>query len=264
MFKRIKIYFKYKKWFNLYSLLLNIAKKFDRNLDKKEIKKDCFKLVVYFFFVKSYITLRTIKIISKKGFGFDAAILSRTLLENLVNLLYIIKKPKNNSELFLKYEAIEKYKLMETIKQNPSWFKIKDIKKGILDNEQRIIKDYKNFRPLFLKESYWSGKPITEMINEVEFSLRPVYMELSYLTHPSVSTLRDYLEKGETSFLKEVFPNFCPTERYLFEILPTSCNMFLQVLEKFEKIFKLNQKEKLKSVKDKYENIWNEYKNMLK
>jgi len=258
LYLKYKLYFKYRDWFKAYNWLLRIAGGLEKKINKEEVKKDSFRFVVYFLFIRSYLTFEAINFNCRRGYGFDAGILSRALLENLVNLLYISKEPKGKSELFLKYEAIQKRKIMIAIENDEDWLKVKALKKGLLENKKRIEEDYNKMKYLYPDLRNWSKKSIRQMIEETERVLIPTYSILSSLAHPSPYSISDYIEG---IWDQKVIPQLYPNDKYLYEVLPTSYGLFYQVLEKFNEVFSLEQEEKLKEAKAKHDNIWDKYKN---
>lgn len=260
LYLRCKLYFKYRDWFRAYNQLLRIAGGLEKKINKEEVKKDSFEFVVYFLFIRSYLTFEAINFNSRKGYDFDAGILSRTLLENLVNLLYISKDPKKRSELFLKYEAVQKKKIMNAIESDESWLNVEVLKKAVLDTKEKIEKDFNAIKHLYPDLRNWSGKSIRQMIEDTGRVLIPTYSILCSLTHPSPYSIPDYIEG---IWDKKIIPQLYPNDKYLYEVLPTSYNLFLQILQKFNEVFSLGQEKKLEEAKVKHDKIWDKYKNKL-
>lgn len=253
LYLKYKLYFKYKDWFRAYNWLLRLAGGLEKKINKEEVKKDSFEFIVYFLFIKSYLTFKTIRLVCRKGFGFDSGILCRALLENLVNILYISKDPKERAELFLKYEAVLKKREMNDVESDKDWLEKKGMRKSILDNKQKIEREYNLVKHLYTDlRKGWSQKSIREMIAETEKILIPVFSILCSLTHPSPYSITDYIEG---IWDKEIIPQLYPNDKYLYEILPTSYNIFLQILQKFNEVFNLGQEKKLKEAKVKHDKI---------
>lgn len=252
----LKIYLKYGNWLRLNDYLIRLV----GNLLKtqKGKFKDSFEFVIYFLFIKSYSTFKAINLLCGKGYGFDSAMLTRSLLENLVDMLYISKDQKERSGKFLYWEAIEKKTWMDVIENNSEWMAVPSIKKAVLDNKTKIINDYNQMKIFFPDERKgWSQKTITNRIKESRSTLLPLYNRLCCFTHPSTSTVGDYIKDFSG---QKIFPYICPNEEFLYEIFPTSHDLFYEVLEKFNEVFKLKQENKLKQIKKKREVIWNKYK----
>src|SRR5438105_12005710 len=68
-----------------------------------------FLALTAFFFIKEWKTFQSIYLLSENKFAEDAAVLTRTLFEATVNLLYIEKNPSKHVPLYQNYSYVMRY-----------------------------------------------------------------------------------------------------------------------------------------------------------
>lgn len=249
----LSIIIEYNDWFSLNKKLENIALKYQKEHERKDKNfSSSFEFVTYFLFIKSYYTFKTINFLVKRGYGFDAAILERSLIENLVDMIYISKDPITRSDKFLRWEAVETKKLGDSINNNPDWMSIPSIKKSIEETRNKVETDYNKYEGEFPEEfKGWSQKSITKRIKESHPSLEPVYSLLSNLVHPSVSAVRSYFKDFNN---KKIISTIYPNKDYISEIVPSSHDIFFDCVGKFQEVFKI-ENSNLENIKKRKEKL---------
>jgi uncharacterized protein DUF5677 len=108
--------------------------------------KTALEFVSIFLFPKTTKTFRALTVLCSSGYGEDAIILARCILENLICLTYIQKdESQHRVELFISYSEIDRKKKAEEIKDDP--YIIEFIEKtnvnfdhGFSENDKKAIK----------------------------------------------------------------------------------------------------------------------------
>ena len=240
---------KYKNWLDTSDYILKLAEKLAKIYKKRKARyKDEFEFITLFFFVKSFFTFRAVNILAKEKLGPDAAMLMRTLLENVAYLSYISEKPKKYSKDYLLYEIKEKKILKDILEKDAEWFKRTE--KVLREKGEEVLNYYEK-----LKGKYpgyqWSGKSITELIKHIpgkdKTTYGLIYSRLSALSHSYPSIIRCYIKDIPGGIITDIQQN----EGYLYETLPTISILFFMILDKFNNVFKLKQDKKIKAAEKK-------------
>lgn len=231
-----------------------------KSLNKQGISN--FDLVNIFLFAKSTKTFRALFILCHQHYGEDAAILARSILENLINLAYIEKEAsEDRAELFVGYSILDNKKKVESIKNDPSFEKL-DIEKKFNNNLGKNLelsikihktecKRIKKAGRYDIKKHSWSCLSIKDMA--IETGLKSpyydkVYWLISQFTHPHAGGSKGYLYKDKDGLTI----NDLPSEIWAEESLVVGFDCYSRILYLFNEIFRLGLEDEIKKIEKKY------------
>lgn len=251
--------------------LLEIGKKLidfvDNELKPKITKSDSsLNDISIFLFAKSTKTFRALFILCAERYGEDAAILARSLLENLINLAYIEKEEsEHRAELFISHSVLDNKKKVDSIKNDPAFKKL-DIERkfddrfgGSLETIRKMQKEecekVKKIGKYRIKKYSWSCLSIKDMA--IETGLKSpyydkVYWLISQFSHPHVGSSKGYLYKDKTGFTI----NDLPSKIWVEESLVLGFDCYSKMVHLINKLFKLNLKSQIKLLEKEYLKIF--------
>ena len=212
-------------------------------------KRDYLKILFYLQLVKIHTTYgATIELI-KKGYGMDAMVLVRTMLNNLINCVWIMtKKQKTRAKRFINYNFVIRKKFLEIVKKYPN-----DLNyfQKIINEEKQINLGYKKVEKYFKKDiNRWPGMTIYQMAKEtkLEWDYDFVYGLASSLEHSDINSLNHYME--EFSDAQKLFKfRGGPSANYVNQSGITAIKYMGNGLELFVKSFKLKNNYKKRLLK---------------
>lgn len=211
------------------------------------VEQDLYKVLLLYFFGKSWKTFCSTHFLCKQRFAEDAGILTRSLFDLVVTLLYIGKAPAERAVLYYEYGIVLKEQLHATLSREPEdpWrqriLAAKSPEVRMKDREE-----YERVRKNYPKQYRWSGLTTKAMAGEVGLGWHYdfVYYQLSEFAHTGpngVSTYMDF-DKGNGLSFKE-----CTTED-MDRIWTTASIYFLIVLDRIDDVFKLGIGEEIKAM----------------
>ena len=224
-------------WFRFSKDLICLANSLKIVYQKKNQKLEkAFQGIVFFFFIKSYLTFKAIYILCKNGLGLDAGILLRSLLENVITLSYIVQDKEKRSQLYLKHSLVARKNLLDLIKKDSEWFE--PMKDRLEKKEKEILQGYESVKNDYPNKYRWSNKTIMQMADEANLkTLRPANFDLSDIVHSGPLAMNKYMkEKSDGNFAI----NLNPKDDYVNIDLPVSCAYLIFILDKFNDVFELN------------------------
>lgn len=224
---------KHEKSLSAFDLMINLI---EETLDTKEVNNEGLPLVAAGFLTKFHKTALSMKTLCLLGFEEDARVLLRVLLENLLTLSYITRKPGERLKQYANYHIIERMKSIKALKTHyPNVYNEMD------ENQiHNIENEYSRVKDDYHKKDKWSGKSLREMAEEIGgtapywydtvYSLECMYVHSSVITFekifidspdntvmkigPYPFTATDIFSKA-TEFAKEIlseFMNICEFE----------------------------------------------------
>lgn len=203
-------------------------------------KKDYHKILFYLQVVKLHTSFGSVIELLRKGYGVDAMIVVRSMLNNLVNCRWIMdSKQKTKAKRFLKFNFVLRKKFLDIAKKYPEH---KDYFKKVLAEEQKIVSLYKKVKKLFAKDvNRWSGVSIKQMVKDTnqEWDYDFVYNLASSLEHSDINSLNEYIE-GIDDISKLFKFKGGPSTSYIMQSGITAIKYMGEGIELFIKIFRLN------------------------
>ena len=256
------LYREHKKLFNHADNLLKLA----NDWSEKEFKpSDTFERITILFFAKSRKTYWAIRMLAGMGFGEDAGILLRSLLENLIDLYWISLKSEERGKRFLDFafftygEGLRKLEEDKLHKHRGEQVPNEIIEEllgdyGKIDEQLlKTFRKYKKWMPMGRQEmarevdkTLMNGKKIRK--DEFLFLYDKAYWLLSNMAHPNPSNLDDFIKStGDKLTLRAQ-----PSRRHIANWLILSFHIFAKILDKTNEVYNLGAEEKIKSLKGQF------------
>ena len=203
------------------------------------------KRVFLFFLTRALKTHHAIVTLCREGFGQDAAILLRSLLENLISFRYMLYDPQQVDTLasrFVAYKWVifhrhlseEERDVREKSKQEQhSFFQKKDL---VLKNVEEFKKKYgiNSGRALLT----WSGRTLKDMAGRVSKDLLKEYESTfrmcSKFTHPSIISDKEYMIIDDRQIIFSVSPSIIGVETALVKTIGYTFNILFIFNHLFE------------------------------
>lgn len=204
-------------------------------------RKDYHKTLFYLQVIKLHTSFGAVIELIKRGYGIDAMILVRSMLNNLINCMWIMdRKQKTRAKKFINYNFVLRNKSLDIAKKYPNQL---DHFKKVTDEEDEIVSSYKKVAGQFKTNlNRWSGISIHQMAKETkrEWDYDFVYALASSLEHSDIQSLNQYIESIDDTQKLLKFTGG-PSTRYINESGITSIKYMGNGLELFIKIFKLKK-----------------------
>ena len=234
-----------------------------QSLHDTKIESDFF-IDIFFLLAKSTKTFRAIHLLCDKGYGEDAIILTRSLLENLISFAYI-SQPQSDEEkehraklfrgwLIIDFRRkIKKLKDADPLKpQLEQSLKEIDLNGNIYANVNKLHQE----ECQKLKESgkqlnkwSWSCLSLKDMANEIGL-LDPYYNKVysfySQIAHPHPGGSIPYRKLSPNG--KEVLIYDAPSSELVEEALVSSFDCYFKIVELTIRIFNLNPNKKMEEI----------------
>ena len=199
---------------------------------KSELKKkynnqknltDCDN-VIFSLTTKSTKTTRAILHLSDQGYIEDGFILVRSLLENVINLKFILRNQQIYCKMFLNYGYYDWFRKIKALSENTTQPDFARQCKNLLRNANHSkYKQIEQFRKCIEGTDYsWSKKSIREMSELVDLEnpyYNKVYFYLSQYTHPHISGLKGYSSKSNGITIFDDSPSLKGVEELLITTL---------------------------------------------
>ncbi|KKR22492.1 MAG: hypothetical protein UT54_C0067G0020 [Candidatus Daviesbacteria bacterium GW2011_GWB1_39_5] len=209
-----------------------------------------------FMFGKAYKTHGAILFLCAQGYGEDAAILTRSLFDLSITLLYILKDPTNKRVLrYFHYDSIIRKKMYDYAKTVPTFAKLFEERKLHPKPGDTTIEEVEKYAKLVQeKHNYgrmgWSDKPIRQMAEEIgrEGAYQTVYYLQSNITHSAVRTMNDYVKAHDKGYTVDIGRS----ESWVEEDLIASFDFFLTIVERSNKLLKLGIAKQLNNLSKRY------------
>ncbi len=210
-------------------------------LEAKRISLDSEeKAIIAFFLGKAYKTSQAILLLAEQGYGEDAGLLARGLLNLTINAEWIHQDPKVRATAYVDYDWILRAKLGRKIIQNPSLLgaayqdKLPEVKKtqAQLEAEAKRVQKAHGY-----DQHGWSGKTIRSMSEEVGLldAYDSAYTLLSNMEHSNSRSVNDYIVDGPQGYDIDVAPG----PNYVRESLLTAHHLMLRVAKLADEILAL-------------------------
>lgn len=163
-----------------------------------------------------------IGLLISKGFGPEAGILLRSMLEVTINVMWICKDPEIRLARYADYRffAIEQYRdLGERLIKEANWStairerwdkksKQREKENTLVKKEAESVKDQYGFK----KRNHWSGMSLKNMANEVGWlhKYEAIYKIYSEVIHSSIGNSKDFITSNDSGAvlmsMKSLFP----------------------------------------------------------
>lgn len=224
---------------------------------------DIVKGVIWALSGKAFRTFRATKILCEQGYGPDALILCRTLLELVFNMLFIQEKDSvKRAEMFTEFEWVVKMQgwERESVASESSKTKIEiekakelGIDKKIAENYLNTLKKYPHFKKNYYSPFGWTDEKPDEIAKRFNmfYYYRIVYWMASHFSHTTANSLASYVKIDDETGERKVIIG--PSDDLIQPTLRTSSILMLRVLEITDKVLQLNKALLISSGVEYYE-----------
>ena len=211
------------------------------------VERNLYKILVLYFFGKSSKTFRSIHLLCKHRFSEDAGILTRSLFDLVVTLLYISRASDERALLYAEYGIILKKRLHETLAKEPEdpW-RQKILASKSSEARAKDRAEYERVKNKYTNKYKWSGLSIKDMAKEVGLNWHYdfVYYQLSELAHTGPNGVTNFMHFDEQNGLSFKNSSMEDIER----VWTTTSIYFLFVLDEVNDVFKLRLEEEIKKI----------------
>ncbi|MEK3917714.1 DUF5677 domain-containing protein [Paenibacillus sp. FSL H7-0331] len=195
---------------------------FDKYLLGGEIPDNLLSHLSLYFITKFHKSVLAFRMLVVSGFDEDASVVLRTLVELVIILAYISKKPEERVDRFIEFDFIAQYKLLQIVdKHYPN---------TVISNERRnqIEDDYRTYKHNYNRKDQWSDKTVYDMAVEVGmlFWYEMVYKIDSSYVHSNISASRGFMLEGIEGLQLAVGPQVFKAT----DILSKSCELSRVIL----------------------------------
>ncbi len=205
---------------------------------------------------KAYKTHEAILLLCLNGYGEDAAILTRSLFDLSITLLYILKDPTNKRVLrYFHYDSVIRKKMYDYAKTVPAFAKLFEERKLHPKPGDTIVEEVEKYDKLAQdKYNYgrmgWPNKSIRQMAEEVgrEGAYQTVYYLQSNISHSAVRTMNDYVKAHDKGYTVDIGRS----ESWVQEDLIASFDFFLAIAERSNKLLRLGLAKQLNKLSKRY------------
>lgn len=205
---------------------------------------------------KAYKTHGAILLLCLQGYGEDAAILTRSLFDLTIALLYILKDKTNKRVLrYFHYDSIIRKKMFDYAKDVPVFAKLFEERKlHPKPGDTTIEEEEKNAKLAQKKYNYgrmgWSDKPIRQMAEEVgrQGAYQTVYYLQSNISHSAVRTMNDYIKAHDKGYTVDIGQS----ENWVQEDLVASFDFFMSIISRCNKTLRLGLAKQLNDLSKHY------------
>lgn len=247
------IYQRHKELFDFNIELRKIA---DSVMDKEFHKITPKVAFTTFALGKAYKTHEAILLLCRQGYGEDAAILTRSLFDLMITLLYILNDKTNKRVLrYFHYDPIIRKKMYDYAKTVSTFAKLfKDRELNPKPGDTTLEEVEKQAVAAQKKYNYgrmgWSDKPIRQMAEEVgrEGAYQTVYYLQSNISHSAARTMNDYVKAHDKGFTVDIGRS----ESWVQEDLVASFDFFLAIVERSNKLLRLGIAKQLNDLSKRY------------
>ena len=218
-----------------------------------ELKSD-FQRTINFLFCRSSRLHWSILILCQKGFGPEAGILLRSLMEQVVNMRWIAKEdPDQRAKLFRGYSHVARKKLYDNYDKHGIFRRLTDAEMERMESREEIERFYKEVEHNYPDERYWSPKSIRSRADETGASYEWdfYYWHLSFFSHSNAASQFELVKPGEPEDRFDIDPSKSMME----DVLHLSYKYLLSALNRWNVVFKLGLDKLVLDLFDKLEGI---------
>lgn len=255
--RRPELYTQFKPEFDLLDKFdILVSKIYDNSKDISFSETDAMKNIVWFLTGKATKSYYAAKMLCEQGYGTDALIIERTLVELLISVKYILEEDsEERAKKFASYEWVLKYQNIHY--DRISLFSFKILPQDEMDRrDAKIREEYENtcnVYPTFKKWGLpWTGEKthITAKRLGLETYYQIVYSMASEFIHPTPSSARHYLEQVAENH-KSI--KIGPSPDFIEEALATLMVLMLDIVVVVNDVFELGKNDKISEFQSQFQ-----------
>jgi hypothetical protein len=248
------LYIRFKKQFDLnVSFFRRLSDVIDEKMNEIEPKTN-FEWAITFLFYRSYRLYWTILILCKDGFGPEASILVRSLMEHAVTMDWIAKEnPNQRAKLFLEYFHVARKKLYDKYEKYLVFERLADVEKKQIESREEVKRFHKEVKDQYRDDCFWAPESIRSRAQELHegYDWDFYYWYFSFFVHPNSVSQLEYLRPAEP---KDIFV-VGPSERMIEDVFHLSYKYLLRAFNRWNVVFKLGQDKLVLNLLEKLDNI---------
>lgn len=223
----------------------------DEGIKISKIK--AYQSITFFQITKLHTSFGSVITLVKEQLGFDSLILARSMLNNLINAIWLnLKYKERRANRFLYYTHKLRYLYLKKLKKhhlNSSLFS------QVLDQEKEITRNYNSVKNKFKGREDWSGIPISRRAEEthLDWDYDIVYSIASSYEHSDVISSQYFIDNSEESKNLLEFKSG-PSPHYVEESSMLAFKYMLSGIETIKEVFNLGEKydEEMKKLVDRF------------
>jgi hypothetical protein len=204
---------------------------------------------------KAYKTHGALMLLCQQGYGQDAAILVRSLVDLLFTMIYILKDTTDGRlQRYFAYDWILRKRTYDYAKTKPELFKLLEERSMNLNSDDNSIEEVEKYAKL-AKEKFkfgrdWSDKTIRQMAEEIGRSdlYLTVYRLQSQLMHTAPRVMNEYLKRSSNGYIIDVGQN----SQWVEESLVTAFDCMYHLIGEYDKLLELGYAKKLDNIAKNY------------
>jgi hypothetical protein len=178
--------------------------------------------ISHFILIKSAYSYRALLTLLREGLEHEALVLLRSLVEALINLMYIAKDPHQRARLYLEYDFVARHRVLGALRRHgrsESGAVYRRILESSPDKANELTAEYQRVKPHYKNEYLWSGQSISQMAESVgmgwEYDF--VYADCCARAHAAANSVNDYFRATEDGLLADLRPSFEELEWRVFQ-----------------------------------------------
>ncbi|MBU1033945.1 helix-turn-helix domain-containing protein [Patescibacteria group bacterium] len=215
------------------------------------------RAVAQMFLGKSYKTHDAAITLCEKGFGEDAAIITRSLFENFINLKYILSVEDDGlATRYMEFDFVLQKTMLDYFQKKPNLLKILEERESRPKPDDTDIKTInKKSKEVIKKHNFdirtgWSGKTIKKMASSVGRleQWETIYRLQCQLSHPSPRGMNGYFSKDEDGLVMDVGRN----ENYVEESLISAFDFFGSTIDIVGDLMNWDTEKELSSLLERF------------
>jgi len=248
------LYLHFKKHFDVnVSFFRRLSEVIEEKKNEVEPKSDL-QRAINFLFGRSYRLYWTILVLCEKGFGPEAGVLLRSLMEHAVNMDWIAKENSDQrARLFLDYVHVARKQLYDNYDKHGIFPKLTHAEMEWMESREEIERLYKGVKHNYLDERYWSPKSIRSRADEIcaGYDWDFYYWHLSFFSHSNAASQFELVKPGEPEDRFAIGPSKSMME----DVLHLSYKYLLMAFKRWNVVFKLGLDELLVDLLSKLTDI---------
>lgn len=249
-----RLYLHFKKYFDLnVSFFRRLSEVIEEKKNEVEPKSD-FQRAINFLFGRSYRLYWTILVLCEKGFGPEAGILLRSLMEHAVNMDWIAKEnPDQRARLFLDYVHVARKQLYENYDKHGIFPKLTHAEMEWMESREEIERLYREVKHNYLDERRWAPESIRSRADEIGtgYDWDFYYWHLSFFSHSNAASQFELVRPGEPENLFAIGPS----NSMIKDVLHLSYKYLLGAFNRWNVVFELGLDKLVLDLFEKLEDI---------
>jgi hypothetical protein len=232
------LYVRFKKHFDLNASLYQKVSDVLGEKEKAIPLESDFQRAINFLFCRSYRLYWTIVILSQQGFGPEAGILLRSLMEQVVNMAWIGKENQDKrAKLFVDYSPVARKKLYDNYDKYGIFPNLTDAERELIESREEAERAYSEAKDNYSDERYWAPQHVSSRAKDVglDYDWDFYYWFLSFIAHSNAASHFEFVRREETGDLFVVGPS----DSMIQDVLHLSCKYLLLAFDMWNKAFVL-------------------------